>query len=148
MRFLGFQDTLYPTGKPSRQYFADCYIEGNVAFIFGDARACFENCQIHSLTHDVVFITAPGTLFEMGKLTIEGLDVTTEPAIRKLWSQTEGKPYKAGYPQFFLDRVKEEGYLENVKDTRYEQHIAEAKRVVDVTLFFKGGQSKPPEKKN
>ena len=62
VRFLGFQDTLYPTGKPARIYFADCYIEGNVDFIFGDARAFFENCEIHSLAHQVVYITAQSKL--------------------------------------------------------------------------------------
>src|SRR5258708_1696604 len=43
VRFLGYQDTLYPNSKhcdtdkgpcmPARQYFSECYIEGNVDFI-------------------------------------------------------------------------------------------------------------------
>jgi len=45
-RFLGWQDTLY--AKNGRQYYEDCYIEGNVDFIFGQAAAVFENCEIHS----------------------------------------------------------------------------------------------------
>ena len=45
-RFLGWQDTLYAKG--GRQYFKDCYIEGHVDFIFGQASAVFENCTIHS----------------------------------------------------------------------------------------------------
>jgi PelA/Pel-15E family pectate lyase len=45
-RFLGWQDTLY--AKNGRQYYKDCYIEGSVDFIFGQAAAFFENCQIHS----------------------------------------------------------------------------------------------------
>lgn len=32
-----------------RQYYTDCYIEGDVDFIFGGASAYFENCEIHSL---------------------------------------------------------------------------------------------------
>jgi pectinesterase len=45
-RFLGWQDTLYvATG---RMYFRDCYIEGHVDFIFGNAAAVFEECEIHS----------------------------------------------------------------------------------------------------
>jgi polygalacturonase len=61
MRFLGNQDTLYAASKgptPSRQYFADSYIEGNVDFIFGDAKAVFENCEIHSTAHSIGYITA------------------------------------------------------------------------------------------
>lgn len=45
-RFLGWQDTLYAKG--GRQYYKDCYIEGHVDFIFGQAAAVFENCHIHS----------------------------------------------------------------------------------------------------
>ncbi|MEB2786357.1 pectinesterase family protein [Algoriphagus persicinus] len=47
-RFLGFQDTLYPHGATSRQYYKDCYIEGTVDFIFGWSTAVFENCVIFS----------------------------------------------------------------------------------------------------
>src|SRR5215210_5281562 len=45
-RFLGWQDTLY--AKNGRQFFENCYIEGHVDFIFGQAAAVFENCEIHS----------------------------------------------------------------------------------------------------
>lgn len=47
-RFLGFQDTLYPHGDRSRQYYKDCYIEGTVDFIFGWSTAVFDNCEIFS----------------------------------------------------------------------------------------------------
>jgi len=45
-RLLGWQDTLYANG--GRQYFDHCYIEGRVDFIFGNARAVFDHCEIHS----------------------------------------------------------------------------------------------------
>jgi pectinesterase len=45
-RFLGWQDTLY--AATGRQYYKDCYIEGHVDFIFGNAAALFDNCEIHS----------------------------------------------------------------------------------------------------
>ena len=35
----------------SRQYYTDCYIEGHVDFIFGDAKAVFDHCEIHSIPH-------------------------------------------------------------------------------------------------
>lgn len=45
-RFLGFQDTLYTHKAFSRQYYANCYIEGTVDFIFGASTAYFEECEI------------------------------------------------------------------------------------------------------
>lgn len=47
-RFLGFQDTLYPHGRDSRQYYKNCYIEGTTDFIFGWSTAVFEDCEIYS----------------------------------------------------------------------------------------------------
>jgi pectinesterase len=70
VRFLGYQDTLYANSKTchaigetgpcraSRQYYSDCYIEGHVDFIFGDAKAVFDRCKIHAMAHSVVTITA------------------------------------------------------------------------------------------
>ncbi|HKV62583.1 MAG TPA: pectinesterase family protein [Candidatus Acidoferrum sp.] len=45
-RFIGWQDTLY--SATGREYFDDCYIEGAVDFIFGNARAVFHHCEIRS----------------------------------------------------------------------------------------------------
>ncbi len=45
-RFLGNQDTLYPQGYESRQYYKNCYIEGTVDFIFGAAICVFDDCVI------------------------------------------------------------------------------------------------------
>lgn len=58
VRILGNQDTLYTPGE-GRQYYKDCYIEGNVDFIFGSATAFFDSCQIHSVGGG--YITAAST---------------------------------------------------------------------------------------
>ncbi len=58
-RFLGFQDTLYPHGENSRQYYKNCYIEGTVDFIFGWSTAVFEECTIYCKSKG--YITAPST---------------------------------------------------------------------------------------
>ena len=68
---LGNQDTLYaghPGGcgddsgkpcKPARSYFSDCFIAGNVDFIFGDGAVVFDRCEIHSTQHKAGgFLTA------------------------------------------------------------------------------------------
>jgi len=49
-RFIGWQDTLYANrgNTPGRQYYENCYIDGDVDFIFGNGKAYFENCQIKS----------------------------------------------------------------------------------------------------
>lgn len=64
-RFYGAQDTLY--AKDGTQYYHKCYIEGDVDFIFGGARAVFEDCEIYAKNpnpEDVdrrAYITAPST---------------------------------------------------------------------------------------
>ncbi len=61
-RFLGNQDTLYPHGDESRQYYKNCYIEGTVDFIFGWSTAVFEDCEIFCKTSG--YVTAASTLEE------------------------------------------------------------------------------------
>lgn len=58
-RFLGFQDTLYPHGEKSRQYYRNCIVEGTVDFIFGWSTAVFDRCNIICKDHG--FVTAPST---------------------------------------------------------------------------------------
>jgi PelA/Pel-15E family pectate lyase len=78
-RFLGWQDTLYAKG--GRQFYQNCYIEGHVDFIFGQATAVFENCHIHSKGDG--YIAAPmrfseteptGYVFIRSKLTGENIN--------------------------------------------------------------------------
>ncbi|WP_262249798.1 pectinesterase family protein [Parapedobacter soli] len=59
-RFLGNQDTLYPQGAGTKQYYYDCYIEGTTDFIFGAATAVFDNCTIFSKA-GASYITAAST---------------------------------------------------------------------------------------
>jgi pectin methylesterase-like acyl-CoA thioesterase len=67
-RFMGNQDTLltYESGGAvSRHYFRDCYIDGNVDFIFGNAIAIFDNCTIYAKARvgnaNTSYITAANT---------------------------------------------------------------------------------------
>nr|QIR83194.1 pectin methylesterase 36 [Cunninghamia lanceolata] len=47
-KFLGAQDTLYD--HQGRHYFKDCYIEGSVDFIFGNALSMYEGCHLHAIS--------------------------------------------------------------------------------------------------
>jgi pectinesterase len=58
-RILGNQDTLYAAGEGAYQYYKNCYIEGTVDFIFGEATAVFESCMIHAKSNG--FISAAST---------------------------------------------------------------------------------------
>ncbi len=94
VRLLGAQDTLYASSlgcmngaSPGEncvtgwQYFVDCYIEGHVDFIFGDAKAVFEGCEISSIAHpEGGYVTAQsntragqdaGYVFNHSKLTAD-----------------------------------------------------------------------------
>lgn len=87
-RFLGMQDTLYAAS--GRQYYVDSYIAGSVDFIFGDAPAVFERCEIHSRA--VGYIAAvsrtmpaspAGFVFDHCKLTAE--ETVRRVALARPW---------------------------------------------------------------
>jgi len=103
VRLLGNQDTVYagsrncaPDGAnciPTRQYFSDCFIAGNVDFIFGDSKAVFDRCEIHSTAHAGGYITAQskhyagqdsGFVFNRCKLTV-GEGVTGPVFLGRPW---------------------------------------------------------------
>ncbi|WFU39797.1 pectinesterase family protein [Bradyrhizobium sp. CB82] len=62
VRLLGAQDTLFankgPNGRTARHYFSDCYIEGHVDYIFGNAKAYFQHCELHGIANQAVVYTA------------------------------------------------------------------------------------------
>jgi pectinesterase len=63
-RFLGGQDTLLANNNGLRQYYLNCYIDGTVDFIFGNARAVFDYCIIYPKDRSTAggsFITAANT---------------------------------------------------------------------------------------
>ncbi|MBS1855711.1 MAG: pectin esterase [Acidobacteria bacterium] len=92
VRFLGYQDTLYANN--GRQYFADCYIEGNVDFIFGNAPAFFDRCEIHALAHPVVYLTAQSRLTAGDKsgYVFHRCRITAEKGAERVYL---GRPWRA-----------------------------------------------------
>lgn len=49
--FFGAQDTL--CDDRGRHYFKECFIQGSIDFIFGDARSLYENCRLISIADPV-----------------------------------------------------------------------------------------------
>jgi outer membrane protein insertion porin family len=99
--------------------------------------------DIHDDTHTVNLTVNVdrGTQFTLGKLTIQGLDVVTEPVVRKMWKIEPGQPFQDGYPEAFLNRVREEGIFDNLGKTHADTNIDESSHTVDVTLVFTGAGS-------
>jgi outer membrane protein assembly factor BamA len=79
---------------------------------------------------------SPGPQFTFGKLVIQGLDINGEAAVRRLWTLKPGAPFDASYPDFFLERIREDGVFDNLRKTKSVLAIREETRTVDVTLIF------------
>jgi len=99
--------------------------------------------QAHKV--DVTAAIDAGPQFTMGKLEIVGLDITSEPAIRKIWGVKPGAPFQPDYPDAFLNDIRAQDLFDNLGKTKAETSIDEKTHVVDVKLIFSGA---PPEKKN
>ncbi|XP_058208308.1 putative pectinesterase/pectinesterase inhibitor 38, partial [Rhododendron vialii] len=52
-KITGYQDTLF--ADKTRQFYRECDIYGTVDFIFGDARAIFQNCNLFARDTGAVF---------------------------------------------------------------------------------------------
>lgn len=126
MRFLGNQDTVYAAKK--RQYFVDSYIEGNVDFIFGDARAVFENCEIHSNRRSGGYITAQGKsdARQDNGYVFNHCRLTAEPGVEHVWL---GRPWRPYATVIFLNTemgafIEPEGWREwHTGETRYMETV-------------------------
>jgi outer membrane protein insertion porin family len=88
-----------------------------------------------------------GPRYTFRTLTIKGLDIISEPAIRKMWGMEEGHPYNPEYPDRFLKVVREESVLENLGETKADATVDEAAHAVDVTLVFSGSLSEKGKKR-
>lgn len=120
-KLIGRQDTLYLKGASkgqevygssnnARVYVKDCYIEGTVDFIFGDATAYFDNCDLYMAEYENGgHFTAPNTtLFNIGyvfnncRLTTS--DKFTDEAVQKI---DLGRPWQCdkAYPNYGSNSV-------------------------------------------
>jgi len=94
-------------------------------------------------TVDLTWKVTPGPQYTLRKLNIRGLDILSEPAVRKRWAMQLGEPFNASYPAFFLDRIRAEQMFDNLERTKWTREIDETTKTVEVTLIFEG---KEPEK--
>jgi len=127
VRLLGNQDTVYagsrncaPDGAnciPARQYFSDCYVAGNVDFIFGDGKAVFDRCEIHSTPHAGGYITAQAKHYpdQDSGFVLNRCKLTADPGVTG--NVYLGRPWRPYASVVFLnsemgDRIDPAGWRE------------------------------------
>ncbi|XP_010526136.1 PREDICTED: probable pectinesterase/pectinesterase inhibitor 13 [Tarenaya hassleriana] len=99
-RFEGYQDTLY--AYTHRQYYRSCVIIGTVDFIFGDAAAVFQNCNIFirkGLKGQKNTVTAQGRIdkFQMTGFVIQNCTITANDDLKLEKGEFQsflGRPWK------------------------------------------------------
>jgi pectin methylesterase-like acyl-CoA thioesterase len=113
VRLLGAQDTLFASSKPckgdagpckiSRQYYDHCYIEGEVDFIFGNAKAVFHDFEIRSVVHEAGgYLTAQSrnSPREDSGYVFDHCKITAEPGVANVYL---GRPWRDYATVTFLD---------------------------------------------
>jgi pectinesterase len=97
VRLIGHQDTLWLNGIGKRTYLRDCFVAGDVDFIFGDMIGVFDTCEIQYVTSRTRSgaITAPshpaadqGFLFSGGSFTSTG--ASNSVYLGRQWPQNGG----------------------------------------------------------
>lgn len=89
----------------------------------------------------------PGPIYNFGKLEIKGLDLQSEPAIRRLWGLKPGAPYRGGYAESFVASIREMDLFDNLGDIRSDVKLNEKALTVDVLLTFLGEKPKTPKRR-
>ncbi len=90
---------------------------------------------------NVTYNVTPGAIYNFQALDIQGLDVTSEPVVARLWGEKQGHPFNPDYPDFFLKRVQQQGLFDNLADARSDYSADASTHNVTVHLYFKGGES-------
>jgi len=94
------------------------------------------------MKEDLFVAVDAGPRFQMGKLTLVGLDLEGDVEMNRMWTMKPGNPFNPDYPDLFLKRIKEEGLFDNLGETKADVHLNEKALTADVTLTFKGEDPK------
>jgi outer membrane protein insertion porin family len=89
---------------------------------------------------NLTFQITPGPVYTFQTLEVHGLDIESEPEIRKLWAPKPGKPFNPEYPDYFLKRVREMSLFDNLGSTHSSFTPEESSHTVIVSLYFQGAQ--------
>lgn len=96
---------------------------------------------------NVTYSVSPGEVYNFAKLDVQGLDINSEPVIEKLWGEKPGHAFNPDYPDFFLQKVEQQGIFDNLGDTHSDYTADSSSHNVTVHLYFKGGESQAAKNK-
>jgi len=94
---------------------------------------------------DVTFMVEPGPKFTFGKLLLKGLDLHGEHEVKRVWGMKPGQAFNADYPDYFLNKLKEDGVFDNLQNARSIHEANDKVLSVDVTLVFNEKRPKPQQ---
>ena len=97
---------------------------------------------------DVTYKVDRGEKYVFGDLTIKGLDLEGESAVRKMWGKKPGDAFNPDYPDHFLAEVKNEGIFDYFGPTDSKVKMNEDTHTADVTLTFTAEKPKPKKRMN
>jgi pectinesterase len=127
-RFIGWQDTIYL--ERNRQYFEDCYIAGQVDYIFGGATAFFERCELHCVAKGVSITAASTPKDQQYGYVFSHCKITAEPPAD--WKTHLGRPWQPYASVTYLNSempeiIAPEGWdnwrkPENEKNARFAEY--------------------------
>uniref|UniRef100_A0A803MZ43 Pectinesterase n=1 Tax=Chenopodium quinoa TaxID=63459 RepID=A0A803MZ43_CHEQI len=115
-KFVGYQDTL--CDDKGNHFFKDCYIEGTVDFIFGEARSLYLNTEIHVQSEDpaaVITAHARNSADGEGGYSFVHCNVTgtgSHALLGRAWMEAARVVYSYCT---FSDVVNPEGWSDNSK---------------------------------
>ena len=95
-----------------------------------------ENIDVEAKTIDIALRVSPGAQYKFRSLKISGLNLVGEAALKKRWGLKVGEPFNAGYPKFFLDRIRAEQMFDNLKKSDSKLTMSDLEQTVDVELIF------------
>jgi outer membrane protein insertion porin family len=95
---------------------------------------------------DLMVQVTPGPQYKFGSLDIQGLGIHGVHELKRIWTLEPGRVFNAEYPDYFLNRIREDGIFDNLGKTKSVVKLNDQDLTVAVTLIFEGTQS-PEEKK-
>ncbi|RPI09648.1 MAG: hypothetical protein EHM65_08940 [Acidobacteriales bacterium] len=93
--------------------------------------------HVDKKTLDLVVHVDQGHQFRFGKLIVTGLELNGEAEIRRRWAMKPGAPFDAGYPDFFVARITEDGLFDNLRKAKSAIKLNDQSHTADVTLQFR-----------